>query len=483
MTEKPPSKYGENFSKWFDWVIEVAEIYDYGRYPVKGVGVWRPYGFKLRQLMLNIMRRLLDETGHEEVLLPLLIPENIFRKESEHVRGFEGEVLWVTRGGFEELDIKLALRPTSETAISYMESFWLKSYRQLPKKYYQVASIFRYETKATKPMLRVREVTTFKEAHTVHESFEDAERQVKEAIEIYSKFFDELGIPYLISKRPDWDKFAGALYSIAFDTLLPDGRALQIGTVHHLGQTFAKVFEVRIQKRDETIDYAWQTSYGISERVIASIIAIHGDERGLILPPNVAPIQIVIVPIPGKDIDETSRVLKESKKVYGDLKRSGFRVRFDDRMELRPVEKYFEWEIKGVPVRVEIGPKELAANTITLFRRDLMERIEVNRAKLIDEVEKLLNSITINLKERAWKWFREHIFRVSSIDEAKPIIENRQGIAEVPWCGKELCGLRMSDETGGRTLGSPINGEEPHGKSCVICGKPAITYMRIAKTY
>ncbi|MCC6055748.1 MAG: proline--tRNA ligase, partial [Desulfurococcaceae archaeon] len=202
-----PQKYGESFSEWFSWIISEAEIYDYGRYPIKGTGIWLPYGFQIRRRVIELIRMLLDETGHEEILLPLLIPETLFAKESEHVRGFEGEVFWITKAGLEELDVKLALRPTSETTISYMESLWIKSYKQLPKKYYQIVSIFRYETKMTKPMIRVREVTTFKEAHTVHESFESSEEQIREAINIYAKFFDMLGIPYIVSRRPQWDKF------------------------------------------------------------------------------------------------------------------------------------------------------------------------------------------------------------------------------------------------------------------------------------
>ncbi len=215
-------KWSSNFSEWFDWVISQAEIYDYGRYPVKGSGVWMPYGFKIRQNVTTLIRKLLDETGHEEVLFPLLIPETLLKKEAEHIKGFEKEVFWVTHGGEDELEERFALRPTSEVAITLMESLWIKGYSQLPRKFYQIVSVFRYETKATRPMIRVRELSTFKEAHTVHETFEDAARQVDEAVEIYSKFFDILGIPYLISRRPEWDKFAGAEYTIALDTIMPD---------------------------------------------------------------------------------------------------------------------------------------------------------------------------------------------------------------------------------------------------------------------
>ncbi|MEB3772670.1 MAG: proline--tRNA ligase, partial [Desulfurococcales archaeon] len=290
MREPAREKWRNEFSRWFDEVLENGEFYDYGRYPVKGMGIWMPYGFQLRRRIIELIRDELDKTGHEEVLFPMLIPETLLRKEKEHIRGFEDEVYWVTHGGLEPLDIKLALRPTSETSITYMESLWIKSYKQLPKKFYQIVSIFRYETKSTRPMIRLREVTTFKEAHTVHASKEDADRQVSEAIEIYKKIFDELGIPYVISKRPEWDKFAGALYTIAFDTIFPDGRVLQIGTAHNLGQNFPRTFDFKIQMEDESLDYPWQTSYGLSDRVIASVIALHGDDKGAVLPVQVAPI-------------------------------------------------------------------------------------------------------------------------------------------------------------------------------------------------
>ncbi|RLG87340.1 MAG: proline--tRNA ligase [Thermoprotei archaeon] len=477
---------GKNYSEWFDYVLENAEIYDYGRYPVKGMGIWLPYGFKLRRNVVELIRKLLDETGHEEILLPLLIPELIFRKESEHVRGFEGEVYWVTHGGLEPLDIKLALRPTSETSLTYLESFWIKSYRQLPKKYYQVVSIFRYETKATRPMIRLREVTTFKEAHTVHESFEDAERQVKEAIGIYAKFFDILGIPYVISKRPEWDKFAGAVYTIAFDTLLPDGKALQIGTVHHLGQTFTKVFEVRIQKKDESLDYAWQTSYGISDRVVASVISIHGDSRGLVLPFIVAPIKVVIIPIPGKTPEENEgvrRFVNEVKKVLED---NGFTTKVDDREDVRPGEKFYYWEMRGVPIRIEIGVREVKERSVTVFRRDMLKREVVKFDELIDHLKKLAKDIDENLRKRAWEKFREHVRRVKDLNEAREVLEKFRGIVEVPWCGKRSCGLVMADEVNARMLGTPIEEvpeSELKGLKCPICGEDAKTIARLAKTY
>ncbi|AEM38682.1 prolyl-tRNA synthetase [Pyrolobus fumarii 1A] len=477
-------RWSEEFPRWFDWVLEAAGIYDWSHYPVKGMGVWLPYGFKIRRLVTDLIRRLLDETGHDEVLFPLLIPEHLMRKEAEHIKGFEAEVYWVTRGGIQELDVKLALRPTSETAITYMESFWIKSYKQLPAKYYQIVSIFRYETKATRPLIRLREVTTFKEAHTAHANFDDSERQVLEAIDVYKRFFDALGIPYLISRRPEWDKFAGAVYTIAFDTIMPDGRALQIGTVHNLGQNFSKAFDVKIQLPDETLDYIWQTSYGLSDRVIATIIAIHGDDRGLVLPPIVAPIQVVVVPIPAKSEEETRKVREYIDSIVEELREKGVRVYVDWRSDVTPGYKFYDWELRGVPVRLEVGPRDVKNRTVVVARRDTLEKKTVPRDQVISEVLHLLDDIGRNMREKAWKWFRSYVHRSESLDEARKLLEEKRGIVEVPWCGREECGKRMEELTDAKVLGSPLQPPEwVRGASCPVCGRPAATSLRLAKRY
>ncbi len=485
MAGQPPRERWRNeFSRWFDWVLEEAGIYDYGRYPVKGMGVWMPYGFQIRRRVLDIIRGVLDEAGHEEVLFPLLIPEQLLRRESEHVRGFEAEVYWVTHGGREPLDVKLALRPTSETSISYMESFWIKSYRDLPRRFYQVVSIFRYETKATRPLIRLREVTTFKEAHTVHESFEDADRQVGEAIELYKRIFNELGIPYVISKRPEWDKFAGAVYTIAFDTVMPDGKTLQIGTVHHLGQNFTIPFEVRIQLRDESIDYAWQTSYGLSDRVIATLLAIHGDDRGPVLPPNVAPIQVVVIPIPARSTEDAEKVKKTLEELEARLRETGIRYTVDSREDVRPGRKYYEWEAKGVPVRIEIGPREAREGSVLLVRRDTLEKRKTPLSTLIEELGKVFTEIEENLRDRAWKWLYGMVSRAESIEDARRIIEEKRGIVEMPWCGRMECGQMLEEEVDAGVLGSPLTPPEwVKGKRCPVCGRPAVTSIRLAKKY
>ena len=316
-----------DFSEWFHDILEEAEIIDM-RYPVKGMHVWLPQGFKIRKYTLNILRNILDE-DHEEVLFPLLIPEDELAKEAIHVKGFEDEVYWVTHGGLTKLNKKLALRPTSETAMYPMFSLWVRSHSDLPMKFYQVVNTFRYETKHTRPLIRVREITTFIEAHTVHINKEDTENQVNRAIEIYKMFFDSLGIPYVITTRPEWDKFPGADYTVAFDTLLNDGKTLQIGTVHNLGQTFARTFDITYETESGEHEHVYQTCYGLSDRVIASILGVHGDEKGLCIPPVVSPYQIVIVPIifkkGGEEVLRFCRDIKEILKNEGNL-----RVYLDD---------------------------------------------------------------------------------------------------------------------------------------------------------
>ena len=484
MAQPSRERWSREFPRWFDWVLEEAGIYDYGRYPVKGMGVWMPYGFQLRRRVVELIRDVLDSAGHEEVLFPLLIPETLLRKESEHIRGFEGEVYWVTHGGREPLDVKLALRPTSETSITYMESFWIKSYRDLPRRFYQIVSIFRYETKATRPLIRLREVTTFKEAHTVHESFEDADRQVAEAIELYKRIFDELGIPYVISRRPEWDKFAGAVYTVAFDLVMPDGRALQIGTVHHLGQNFTIPFEVRIQLRDESLDYAWQTSYGLSDRVIASLIAVHGDDRGPVFPPNVAPIQVVVVPIPARTEEEQKLLEEFLARVEERLREAGVRHHVDRRSDVRPGRKFYEWEAKGVPVRIEVGPREAREGKVVVARRDTLEKTTVSLEELPGHLERLMEDIRRSLRERAWKWLSTKVKRAETVEEARRIIEEERGIVELPWCGREECGKKLEELIDAGVLGSPLEPPEwVRGKRCPVCGRPAVTAIRVAKKY
>jgi len=466
------------FSEWFHNILEEAEIID-TRYPVKGMHVWLPQGFKIRKHTLNILKEILDE-DHEEVLFPLLIPEDELAKEAIHVKGFEEEVYWITHGGLTELNKKLALRPTSETAMYPMFSLWVRNHADLPMKFYQVVNTFRYETKHTRPLIRVREITTFKEAHTVHATAEETEDQVQDAVKIYKKFFDMLGIPYTVSKRPEWDKFPGAEYTVAFDTIMPDGKTLQIGTVHNLGQTFAKTFDITYETATGEHEYVYQTCYGLSDRIIASVIGIHGDKSGLCMPPAIAPYQVVIVPIIFKKGAE--EVLDFCRNLEDKLRReANLRVYFDDR-DIRAGKKYYEWEMRGIPLRIEVGPRDLENKKVVTFRRDSQEKeiIDYNPDAISENVNEILDNISLNMKDKAWKSFENSIRSVDSIDEAAEEMSKEGGIITFDWCGDQECGKDIEEKVRVDILGVQESDKE---NSCINCDKPSKHLTLIAKTY
>ncbi|MFH1328655.1 MAG: proline--tRNA ligase [Candidatus Bathyarchaeota archaeon] len=473
-------KWSANFSQWFHDVIDKAMIADY-RYPIKGCGVWLPYGFKLREKILSIIRKLLNDSEHEEVLFPLMITSEMLRKEAEHVGSFEDQTFWITRAGGKKLDEEIALRPTSETALAPMFKLWIRSHQDLPKKIYQIVSVFRYETKATKPLIRLREVSTFKEAHTCHKSFEDATQQVDKAVDLYIQFFNNLCLPYLISKRPAWDKFAGAEYSIAFDTLLPDGRTLQIGTVHNLGQNFSKAFDISFETEDGQQDYIYQTSYGISERVVAGVIAIHGDDHGLVLPPDLAPIQVVIVPILYKGFEE--EITDKSKAIEELVKKEGIRVEADFRDKLTPGSKFYEWELKGVPIRIEIGPRDIQQHNLLIVRRDTLEKKVINEDEVVEQIMLSFTDMKQDLADRALSWFNNYLHCADTVDEAKDFLNKKFGIVEVGWCGNTDCGLKAEEKIDATVLGTQFKDKkESLLQNCLICNKQAKLTMRLAKS-
>lgn len=465
------------FSEWFHNILEEAEIID-TRYPIKGMHVWLPQGFQIRKNALKLLKSILDE-DHEEVLFPLLIPEDELAKEAIHVKGFEEEVYWVTHGGLTPLGKKLALRPTSETAMYPMFALWVRSHQDLPMRFYQVVNTFRYETKHTRPLIRVREITTFTEAHTVHTNSQEAEEQVERAIEIYSSFFDQMGIPYVVTRRPEWDKFPGADYTMAFDTLLPDGKTLQIGTVHNLGQTFAKTFQITYETEAGQHEYVYQTCYGLSDRIIASILGVHGDEAGLSLPPEVAPYQVVVVPIIFKE--GAREVLDFCGELKNQLRSSGIRVHLDDR-DLRAGKKFYEWEMRGVPLRIEIGPRDLKEGKIVLKRRDTLEKefVEYQEEQVVDLVNDRLQRITTNLKEQAWEMLLENLREVNTLDEARDTIQEDGGIVSFLWCGDEACGKDMEEKVQVDILGIQ---EDADTGECVNCKEKARYRALLARTY
>ena len=358
---------------------------------------------------------------------------------------------WVTHGGTTPLDVKLALRPTSETAIYPMYALWVRSHADLPIKYYQIVNTFRYETKQTRPLIRLREITSFKEAHTVHATWDEAEAQVEEAIRLYREFYNGLCIPTLVSKRPDWDKFPGADYTIAVDAIMPNGKTLQIGTVHHLGDHFSRTFNITYEDKNGEQKFAQQTCYGISERSIAALISIHGDDKGLILPPAVATLQAVIVPITiGKRHED---VMAAANKLCADLTSAGFRVKLDSR-DMRPGAKYYWWELRGVPLRLELGPRDLDAGKVMAVMRTGQKK-SIELASIVDGITGIFSEITEAVRERAEKHTESHLCSVTSLADLNAALD-RGNVAVVTWCQHRECGDAIETRTNASILGTDV---------------------------
>ena len=458
----------EKFDEWYNEIVEEAELCD-KRYPVKGMNIWKPYGWKIMQNIDAIIREEMGRTGHDEVYFPLLIPEGYFKKEEEHIKGFSSEVYWVTHAGKNELEERLVLRPTSETALYSIFSLWIRSHADLPLKTFQIVNTFRYETKMTKAFIRVREIHFF-EAHTCHEDFEDAERQIKEDLEIAERFFRKLCLPYVISKRPDWDKFAGAYYSIGLDVLMPSMKTLQVASIHQYKQNFSIPFNIKYEGKDGKHYYCHQTTYGMSERVLGAIIGVHGDEKGIKLPSSIAPIKVVIIPIVFKGWEE--KIIEECRKVKEEIEAMGLTCHIDDR-DKTPGNKFYDWELKGVPLRIEIGPKDIENNVVSIATRDGVKK-RVAREE-IEKIKDELKEYDERLYQRAKEFLEKNIHVLNKL-------EDREGIVELPWCGKEECGKKMEEELEMKSLGMPLPKKECNEK-CAICGGAASTWLRLAKTY
>ncbi len=469
-------KYGE-FPRWYQEIIRKADIVD-TRYPVKGMMVWRPYGFKALRNVQKIMIRLLEETGHAEAYFPTLIPESVFSLEKDFLEGFGGETFVVTGTRTKEFQEKLYVRPTSETAMYYMWSIWVKGRKDLPIKMYQVVNVFRYETKATHPILRVREIASFIEAHTAHATREEAEQQIREAIEIYKRFYDELLIPYFIVLTPPWDTFAGAEYNYDFITPMPDGKALELGSVINLGQKFSKAFDIKFMDQDGSVKYVYQTCYGVSERSLGAVIAVHGDNKGLFFPPKIAPIQVVIVPIMRPN---ETHILGYARSIEKLLRENGIRVYLDDDLEHTPGWKYYYWDMKGVPTRIEIGGREYENKTATIARRDRRGKKTVPLDQLLSELESTWRDIEKVLYERAL----EHVKKLVYITENPSELHGVKGLIITPWDETEECAEELEEATGKGVLGtiveSPI--ELPKTGKTMCTGKETNKWALLGVTY
>jgi prolyl-tRNA synthetase len=475
VTEITPRS--EDFSRWYLDVVRRAELADYS--PVKGCMVIRPYGYAIWEHIQRMLDERFKATGHVNAYFPLFIPESLLMKEKDHVEGFSPQVAWVTRGGDEELEERLVVRPTSEVIIGTMYAKWVKSWRDLPILINQWANVVRWE-KVTRPFLRTTEFL-WQEGHTAHETAEEAEEETLKILALYKEFAEnELAMPVVDGVKSESEKFAGASRTYSIEALMGDGRALQAGTSHNLGQNFAKAFEIEFQGRDKTMQNAWTTSWGVSTRLIGGVIMTHGDDSGLVLPPAVAPHQVVIIPIPRGNWKET--VLPTCEAIRKELTAAGVRVKLDDSEENSPGWKYAEWELRGVPLRLEIGPKDIEKGTVFSARRDTREKAALPMADLTATVKNLLQAIQDNLLARARTFREEHTSEAATWDEFTAAMEGRPGFVIASWCGSAECEAKIKNETQATLRNIPMGSPTVVG-TCIKCNAPSTVKAWFAKAY
>ena len=464
----------EDFPQWYTDVVLKTEMVDYG--PVKGTMVIRPYGFAVWELIQQQMDKRFKDTGHSNAYFPMLIPESFLAREAEHVEGFAPEVAWVTQGGNEKLQERLVVRPTSETIICDMYSKWVHSYRDLPLKLNQWCNVVRWE-KSTRPFLRTSEFL-WQEGHTIHATEEEARKETLTMLDVYREFAENvLAIPVFTGRKSEKEKFAGAAETYSIEAMMLDGKALQAGTSHYLGDHFSKVFDIKFLDKDGQLKYVYQTSWGTSTRMIGGVVMVHGDERGLKLPPRIAPVQVVIVPVAA----HKEGVNEKAAELYSLLKGAQIRVNLDDR-DASPGWKFNEWEMKGVPLRLEIGPKDIEKNQCVLVRRDTHEKTFVSLDNIEKTVADMLDDIQKNMLEIARKHRDAHTTHAENWEDFKTAIENKNFVF-APWCGETECELAIKQETGASTRNIPFENHGAEGCTCVHCGKKATTKIYFAKSY
>lgn len=477
MSEEKLPKRSENYSDWYNQLIQRAELADYA--PVRGCMVVRPYGWALWENIQKSLDGRFKATGHVNAAFPLFIPMSFLEKEKEHVEGFSPELAVVTHGGGSKLEEPLVVRPTSETIIGYMYAKWIKSYRDLPVLINQWANVVRWEMR-TRLFLRTLEFY-WQEGHTAHASHEEAEEETLRILEIYTRFAtDDAAIPVIPGRKSEKEKFAGALRSYTIEAMMGDTKALQSGTSHNLGQNFAKAFDIKYLDPNNELQFCWTTSWGVSTRLVGAIIMAHGDDQGLILPPHLAPTQTVIVPI-YRDDEQKAQVMPVIKKVEAAL--SQFRIKVDDREEITPGFKFNDWEMRGVPLRLEIGPKDIEKGTVMAARRDMPGKAGktfLPMENIAEGVGELLEVIQAALLERATKFRDEHIHNPKDYQEFKEIIQN--GWAFSWWCGDRTCEEKVQEETKATIRCIPL--EQPGGEgTCIYCGKPAKEKAYFSRAY
>lgn len=462
----------EDFAQWYTDVVKKAELVDYSG--VRGCTIFRPAGYAIWELIQKELDARFKKVGVENVYMPMFIPESLLQKEKDHVEGFAPEVAWVTHGGGEELTERLCVRPTSETLFCDLYSRIVESYRDLPKVYNQWCSVVRWE-KTTRPFLRTMEFL-WQEGHTAHATAEEAEERTEQMLNLYADFCEQvLAIPMVKGRKTDKEKFAGAEATYTIEALMHDGKALQSGTSHNFGDGFAKAFGIQYTDKDNTLKYVHQTSWGVSTRIIGAIIMVHGDNSGLVLPPKIAPTQIVIIPIQQKK----EGVLEKASEIKEKL--AAFRVKVDD-TDKTPGWKFSEQEMRGIPIRIEIGPKDIAANQAVIVRRDTREKIVVS----LDEIEKkageILDVMQKEMLARALAHRDAHTYEAHTTEEFRDIVANKPGFVKAMWCGERACEDEIKEKTGATSRCMPF-AQERIAETCVCCGKPAKKLVYWGKAY
>jgi len=476
--EKRITKRKEDYARWYLDVIATADLAEHA--PVKGCMIIKPYGYAIWENIQKILDVKIKTTGAKNAYFPLFIPQSFLERETKHVKGFAPECLIVTHAGTKKLEEPLIIRPTSETVIYEVFSKWIKSYRDLPLLINQWANIARWELR---PRLFLRTIEfLWQEGHTAHSTEKEAEAKAREMLEMYRSFAEDyMALPVIMGRKTETEKFPGAVRTYCIEAMMQDGRAIQTGTSHMLGQNFAKVFNVKFLGSDGAEHYVWQTSWGVSTRLIGALIMMHSDDKGLILPPKLAPIQVVIIPVWNKE-GEQDMVFTKADLVAQSLNAHGVDVEVDKRESVRLGAKFFEWEKKGVPVRLEIGPKDIAKNSIVVVRRDSSEKESIGEEKVAIHVRKLLGEIQKSLFSQALMFQRKNSREVDSWDEFKTIIEKNRGFIYAHWCGSDDCEAKIKKETKATIRSIPFNQKQEKGK-CIFCGSPSSRRVIFAKAY
>ncbi|MEC9073854.1 MAG: proline--tRNA ligase [Thermoproteota archaeon] len=471
-------KKSEDFSEWYTQTVIKSELVDYA--PVKGLIVLRPDGYSIWESLKSSLDKKFAATGHRNGFLPTLIPESLLTKEKDHFAGFNPEVFWVTKSGEGELGDRLALRPTSETLAYTLFAKWIRSWRDLPLKINFWNTALRAEIKATKPFLRTSEFL-WQEGHTVHVNSEEAEKEVADILELYKKTVEEeLAIPVITGKKSEKEKFVGAVYTYTMESLMPDGKALQMGTSHFLGQNFSKPFELKYADKENVESYAWQTSWGVSWRLIGGMIMVHGDDRGLVLPPRVAPIQVIIIPIYYSDEDK-GKIGKVSKEIEEKLKDAEIRVQVDNREQLTPGFKFNEWEMKGIPLRIEIGPKDLEKNQVTFARRHNRQKDDQEITGLVERVVSELDKIHNDMFSDAKKILEDRTSEVDTYDDFKAELEKGR-LIKAPICNNPKCEEEIKEETSADVRVITSDAKDTDSK-CIKCSDQSSIRPLFARGY